>query len=160
MGHCWYLLNKLVLMAGPKPLLAERGIHHRLESCGPFIVSEFWKWKIALVALPAALKQNVKYDSQTGKVYEELGSCNRGSGGSGASAEPSTGQGISASSPLNTGKKIITSRQCWNFAFNGFKTLGEFSGKCLRIWKCSVMKTKKNWAKVRSSLKDLVYGDR
>ena len=38
------------------------------------------------------LKQNVKYDSQTGKVYEELGSCGRGAGATTVAGDSSTNQ--------------------------------------------------------------------
>ena len=50
------------------------------------------------------MKQNVTYDSSTGKMYEELGSTNSGSGGtnSGSSSRPSYFQSYQASYPYSS----------------------------------------------------------
>ena len=50
------------------------------------------------------VKQNVTYDSSTGKMYEELGSTNSGSGGtnSGSSSRPSYFQSYQASYPYSS----------------------------------------------------------
>ena len=39
MGHCLNRLDEPVFMAGPKSMLTEFGIHHRLESCGQLLAA-------------------------------------------------------------------------------------------------------------------------
>ena len=58
MGYHLNRLDEPVFMAGPKPMLTEFGIHHRLESCG-LITILFALLSDILVTLDVAKKQYV-----------------------------------------------------------------------------------------------------
>ena len=55
MGYGLDRLDELVLMAAPKPMLTEFGIHHKLESCDANFMANVVVKRIISIALPDIL---------------------------------------------------------------------------------------------------------